>query len=378
MQLFWMEVRKIFSWKIVALILFVNILLYWLLLEFHIEVFPNGRPAGDTFAIEQQLIPKYGAEIDEKEYKELLAMYKQEKKKADAFLDHDPKATELGITTYEAFRHIESEDEQLSEYRDAITFRSTEDFPWVLQAWESLIERYQYHEKSLQGEIERTSGAQQQRFEQILNDRKHTIYSSIVLDNFRSITENLAIIILFSIAILLSPIFLRDKVTSIIPLQYTSKKGRQIFWTKWLAGLVSAVFITIVLMFIYLAMYTTNNTSSHFDLPLSSFSWYYYWYDMTFFQYIILTITAVFIGAVLLGIVSMAISVFAHNTIALIGIQIVVMFGMIAGVTKFMITDIIWIWHPKWLAPAGYILLISLTVILTRYAWRRESRKDIM
>ncbi|KOS64017.1 ABC transporter permease [Lysinibacillus sp. FJAT-14222] len=376
MQLFWMEMRKIFSWKIVALIVFVNVLLYWALLEFNITYFPNGRPSGDIFAIEQQLIPKYGADIDEEEYKDLVSMYEQEVKKANDFLAHDPKAQEVGLTTYEEFSNVDHENELQWEYYSYLVFHSKEDFPWVLQAWESFIERYQ--SKALQSEIEHTSGAQQQRFKELLNDRKHTIYSGIVLDNFQSITENLAIIILFSIAILLSPIFLRDKVTSIIPLQYTSKKGRKTFWIKWLAGLVSAVFITIVLMIIYLTMYATNNTYSHFDLPLSSFSWYYYWYDMTFLQYIILTIVAIFIVSVLLGIVSMAISVFVHNTIAMIGIQIIVMFGMIAGVTKYMITDIIWVLHPKWLAPAGYILLISLTVIFTLYAWRRESHKDIL
>ncbi|MFT9817918.1 ABC transporter permease [Lysinibacillus sp. NPDC056185] len=376
MQLFWMEMRKIFSWKIVALIVFVNVLLYWLVFEFNITYFPNGRPAGDTFAIEQQLIPKYGAEIDEKEYKEIVAMYEQEKKKADTFLEHDPKAVALGITTYEAFS--DPENEQQSEYFYAITFHSEEDFPWVLQAWEHLIESYQHHEISLQAEMERTSGAHQQRFKQLLNDRKHTIYSNIVLDNFQRIAQSLSIIILFSISILLSPIYLRDKVTSIIPLQYTSKKGRRLFWIKWLAGFVSAVFITIVLMIIYLTMYATNNTSSHFDLPLSSICWDYYWYDMTFFQYIILSIVAIFITAVFLGILSMAISTFARNTIALIGIQIIVMFGMIAGVTNYMISDIISIWHPKWLTPIGYIFLIGLTIILTFYAWRRESRKDIV
>lgn len=378
MQLFWMEMRKIFSWKIVALIVFVNVLLYWLLFEFDITHFPNGRPTGDIFAIEQQLIPKYEAGIGEKEYKEIVAMYEQEKKKADTFLEHDPKAVALGLTTYEAFRQIDMGNEQQSEYRNAITFDSEEDFPWVLQAWESLIENYHHHEISLQAEMERASGAQQQRFKQLLNDRKPSIYSSIALNNFQSITQSLAIIILFSIAILLSPIFLKDKVTSIIPLQYASKKGRRIFWIKWVAGLVSAVFITIVLMIIYLTMYATNNTSSHFDLPLSSFSWDYFWYDMTFFQYIILSILAIFIVAVLLGILSMAISTFARNTIALIGIQIVVMFGMIAGVTNYMISDIISIWHPKWLTPTGYIFLIGLTITLTLYAWRRESHKDIL
>lgn len=377
MQLFWIEMRKIFSWKIVALIVFVNVLLYWALFEFDISHFPNGRPAGDTFAIEQQLIPKYGAEIDEKEFKDLIAMYEQEVDKANNFFAHDPKAQDVGLTTYEAFRNIDRENELQSDYHDYLFFQSKEDLPWVMQSLESLLENYNHREKALRVYIEETSGARQQRYKQLYQEEKFPVYSSIVLDNFHSIKKSLAIIVLLSISILLSPIFLRDRLTSVFPLQYTSKKGRRIFWTKWLAGLVSAMLTSGALLIIYLAMYSTNDTSIHLGLPLYSFD-SHYWSDMTFFQYIILSIVAIFIVAVLLGILSMAISIFARNTIALIGIQIVVMFGMIAGVTNYMISDIISIWHPKWLIPTGYIFLIGLTIILTLYAWRRESHRDIL
>ena len=57
MKLFFYEVRKIFSWKLLLLILLVNVLLFKLLIEFDLEHFPNGRPAGDHFDIEQQIMP---------------------------------------------------------------------------------------------------------------------------------------------------------------------------------------------------------------------------------------------------------------------------------------------------------------------------------
>lgn len=377
MQLFWMEIRKIFSWKIVALIMFVNVLLYWALFEYNITFFPNGRPLGDLFKIEQQLIPKYGATIEEEESKDLVSMYEQEVKKANEFLAHDPKAREVNLTTYEEFSNVDPENETQWEYHNYLFFDSKEDFPWVLNAWYSLLDNYNHREKTLRANIEETSGARQQRYKQLYQEEKYPVYSSIVLDNFHSIKESLAIIILLSISILLSPIFLRDRLTSVLPLQCTSKKGRRIFWTKWLAGLVSAVLTTIALLIIYLAIYSTNDIYSHLKLPLYSLS-SYFWYDITFFQYIILSIVAIFIAAVFLGILSMAISTFARNTIALIGIQIIVMFGMIAGITKYMISDIISIGYPKWLTPTGYIFLIGLTIILTFYAWRRESNKDIL
>lgn len=378
MQLFWMEMKKIFSWKILALIVFVNVLLYLILFEFHIEYFPNGRPAGDTFTIEQQIIPKYGADIAEEEYKDIVATYEKEVEKANTFLENDPNAIAVGMTTYEAFQNYDREDEAKSEYRDSITFRSNEDFPWVLQAWESLIESYNYRIISLEREIETSTGMRQQRFKQLLNEEKYDFYSSVVLHNFTEIKRYIAIIVFISIAILISPVFLRDQLTTVVPLQYSSKKGRNLYRTKWLAGLVSTMLLTVGLLAFYLALYASNNTSSHFNLPLYSLGWNVSWYDMTFFQYIILSVVAIFVSAMLLGVLSMAISTLVHNTIVLVGIQIVVMFGMIAGVSTYMIADIISIWHPKWLVPTGYILLFVFIPILVRFVWRRELRRDIV
>lgn len=378
MQLFWMEMKKIFSWKIVALIVFVNVLLYWALFEFHIENFPNGRPAGDDFKIEQQIIPKYGADIDEEEYKDIVATYEQEVEKANTFLENDPNAIAVGMTTYEAFRNFDDEDEAKSEYRNSITFYSNEDFPWILQVWGSLIENYNSRITTLEREIETTSGMRQQRFKQLLNEEKYDFYSSVVQDNFTEIKRYIAIIMFISIAILISPIFLRDQLTSVVPLQYSSKKGRELYRTKWLAGFVSTMLLTVGLLTLYLTLYATNNTSSHFDLPLYSLSWNVYWYDMTFWQYIILSVVAIFVSAMLLGVLSMAISTVVRNTIALIGIQIVVLFVMIAGVSTYMIADIISIWHAKWLVPVGYLLLTASSVMVARFVWRRELRRDIV
>ena len=378
MQLFGMEMKKIFSWKIVTLIVFVNVLLYWLLFEFYIEYFPNGRPWGDIFTIEQQIIPKYGADIDEEEYKDIVATYEKEVEKANTFLANDPDAIAVGMTTYEAFRNYDHETEAKSEYRDSIIFHSNEDFPWVLQAWESLIEIYDYRIVGLEREIETSTGVRQQRFEQLLNEEKYDFYSSVVQDNFTEIKRYIAIIVFISIAILISPVFLRDQLTVVVPLQYSSKKGRNLYRTKWLAGLVSTMLLTVGLLALYLALYATNNTSSHFDLPLYSLGWNVSWYDMTFFQYIILSVVAIFVSAMLLGVLSMAISTVVRNTIVLIGIQIVVLFVMIAGVSTYMIADIISIWHAKWLVPVGYLLLTASSVMVARFVWRRELRRDIV
>lgn len=378
MRLFGMELKKIFSWKLVLLIAVVNFLLFYLRLEFELEHFPNGRPATDLFGIEQQLIPEYGARIDENEFLEIKALYTDRVEAANAFFEKEDQAQQLGIANYKEFRAIDSAESKLWEYYTNLTFESGQDFLWELQAWELLIENYEGQKSSIEAQIERTDGSRQQHYEQQLAEEKLAFYSSTVLDNFRSYKTYMAIIILISIAILMSPVFLRDYRAGMLPIQYTAKVGRGVYRAKWLAGLCSTAVLTVLLLAFYMGLYWTNGTASHFNVPLSSFGWYDYWYDMTFFQYILLSVAAIFIVAMLLGVLSMAISTIVPNAIVLIGIQIVVLFTMIAGVTMYLIRDIIVIYLPQMLVPAGYVGMAVSILLFFGWIWNRELQKDIV
>ena len=61
MRILWNELKKILTWKILLLLVLVNSVLYFLLIEFYIEYFPNGRPAIDSYNIGIEMIDKYGS-----------------------------------------------------------------------------------------------------------------------------------------------------------------------------------------------------------------------------------------------------------------------------------------------------------------------------
>ena len=381
MRLFYLEMKKIFSWKILLLIAFVNIVLYFLLFEFDIEYFPNGRPAGDYFKIEQQMLVKYGVDLNEAEYQDFAAEYEAEVKRADEYLQNDSQAAEVGLTSYKEFRNTDISDEKNVDkrnYQDLVVFDRGEDLFWELQAREGLIDYYTYRIDSLKGDINRETGEKKERFEQLLNDEKYGVFSNTVIDNFTNIKRSIAIIVLSSIVVLISPIFLRDQITSVVPLQYASKKGRTIYRTKWLAGLVSTALVSIILLTFYLWLYSTNEVAPYFDVPLYAFVADTYWYDLTFFQYICLSVVAIFGCSMLLGVLSMAISTVVQNTIVLVGVQIIVMSGMIALVTTYLIVDMISIWNWRMLMPIGYLLLSIGIVLFMFYVWRREYRRDVL
>lgn len=378
MSLFWMEMKKIFSWKIILLLFFVNIVLYFLLLDFEIRYFPNGRPSLDFFTLEQHMIPKYGKEIDDEEFVDFSLEYEKKVDDANAYIQADESAAVVGLTSYEDLRNIDENDTEQLNYKSLLMFERKEDLFWEIQAREHFMDEiYQFRITSLENELQRGTKAQQEHFEEILKNEKFTIYSSTVLDNFRNVKLNIAIIVFISIAILISPLYLRDKIAVIEPLQYSSKKGRSVYQTKWFAGIVSSIVLATLLLAVYLTIYASNRTASHFNLPLYTME-RYSWYDMTFGQYIILSLLLIFVGALMLGILTMGISALVGNTIAIIGVQIVMMFLMIAGVARLLIRDLVSIQSPLWFVPLGYALFFSFVAVFMFITRNREKLRDII
>ena len=86
MRILWNELKKILTWKMLLLLIFVNSVLYFFLIEFHIEHFPNGRPALDSYNIGIEMIEKYGTHMDEEEFLDFKEIYDSQVKEADQYL----------------------------------------------------------------------------------------------------------------------------------------------------------------------------------------------------------------------------------------------------------------------------------------------------
>lgn len=377
MKLFFYELRKILSWKLLVLILLVNVILFKLLIEFDLDYFPNGRPAGDHFTIEQQIIPMFGAEWDDEELSKLQEMYAAEVAVADAYLANDPQAIAAGLDRYERFNDFDSENEEQYAYHSKITFESDLDFPWRLQAYEWYITENEYREESMLADMEYASEGQKKRLQQLLDEKRFAVYTDIVTSNFKTYKTSIAIAIFVSIAILISPIFIRDKIANVVPLQYASAKGRQLYRTKWLAGLFSGTLLTTALLAFYMWLYQSNDTQSHFDLPLTAFGWNYHWYDMTFWQYILLSVVVIFILSIVLTMFTMVISTVVPNRIALIGVQIVVLFLMIAVGATYAVQHVISLNFSQLFVPGVVGGFTLVTVVAMLVVWKRELERGI-
>ncbi|MCG7334455.1 hypothetical protein MHZ95_04060 [Sporosarcina sp. ACRSM] len=375
MRVLWNELKKILTWKMLFLLVLLNSVLYFFLIEFDIEHFPNGRPALDSYNIGIEMIEKYGTHMDEEEFLDFKQAYDEQVKEADQYLQSRREFVEAGLVTYEKFKHFDRDNEELNALHSKVMFEEKEvNTFWELQERERLIEFY-----DMKDELRGYDNAQQkQRMEELIASKKYGVYPEVVIMNFRDFIGNVTIAILFSVVLVISPMILKDRSRQMLALQYTSKKGRNLFKTKILAGLISTFSVITALLIVYFGVYSLNDTSMYFDVPINTFIGNASWYDPTFFQYILLCVAAIYLIGFVFGLLAMSFSSFVPNSMALIGIQIPFIVGMIIVIGGPLMRYIISIWNPQWLAPTVYSGMIVISVIFIILLWRREKNRDIV
>ncbi|MDZ5471427.1 hypothetical protein SM124_06665 [Bacillus sp. 31A1R] len=375
------ELRKIFNWKIVLIIATLSFIMYQLFLSFHITHFPNGRPDLDIYRVTTKMIEDYGHTLEDEEYLDFKGIYNERVKEADQLLQGREDFKNTGIKTYEEFSSIDIEtNENIKKLSDKIMFEEKVDLFWELQAREYLIENIDF---SMESETLGINPINQAQLEQIKELKESgtmkSIFPTNIFDNYNQLIVNETTLILLSIMVMTTPIFLRDKRKKLEYLQYTSKIGRSLFNKKLVASLLASFIIISVQLIIFFTIYSQNNTNMFFSSKINSnMNFYEYWMNITFGQYIILTVLAIYVLGLMTTLIVAYLSRVTPNYITVIGAQVPLAFLIVGVLYKYMI-DLMGHMHiPKFVTPTSYIALVSLTMVVIFLRMRKEKRVDIL
>lgn len=380
MQILLHELKKIFSWKILLLLIIINTILYFLLIEFEIKYFPNGRPTLDLYRVGVEMVEKYGTRIDDHEFADFEKIYEAKKEEASRYLQSRKEFVDAGMGTYDAFRNYDRNNKEQDELYDKIIFEEGIDLFWELEAREHLIEVFyeKKTERDFEAYIDNPNKRQNARFYEIKENEKYQLYPDEAFTNFKTFFSYVAVIVILSVVLVISPIFLYDRSRQLLDLQYTMKKGRNLYKTKIVAGLIAAFLVITMLLIIYCSLFSLNNTSMFFGVPINAFTHEFHWYDLTFYQYIALTIIAIYILGFIVALLSMSFSTIMPNYVSLVGIQIPIIIAFIASGVAYLISKIIDLIIPQWMIPTAYSFLVLVSVMFLVYLWKREKKRDIV
>ncbi|MBD7985062.1 hypothetical protein H9649_10730 [Sporosarcina sp. Sa2YVA2] len=375
MRVLWNELKKILTWKMLILLIFINSVLYFLLIEFDIKHFPNGSHSY-SYEMGIEMIEKYGTTMDDDEFIDFKRTYAHQVEDATQYLQSREEFVEEGLDTYEKFLAYDwwNASEEIYALRSNVFFEEKVELFWELQERERLLKFYEM--KDVVPDV--LSKKKKQRLEELIAQEKFGIYPEVVMMNFKTFIANVGIAILFSVVLVISPAILKDRSRQLVAIQYTTKKGRNLFKTKILAGIIATFIVITALLAVYFSLYSLNNTSMYFDVRVNTFIANESWFDPTFFQFILLCIAGIYIIGLVLGLLSMAFSTLVPNMVSLIGIQIPFVVGFLIIGLYPLLPEMISIWHPKWLSMISYCAMIIIVIIFTAILWKREKKLDIL
>lgn len=380
MRILFEEVKKLINIKSIVLVVFVSIIIYQMFIVFEFKNFPNGRPALDNFIITQEMLMEYGKEMDEKEYEHFKVSYQQRIDEATEYLQSQDELVAAGLDTYEKFREADRGEENISSLINKVMFEDYVDVFWEIQAMEPMMETYENQDRYGQGDM--ALGVKQEaRVEQIKENGALTaVFTYLVIENYNSMIRYVAILVFMSIILIIMPLYIRDRKNNAMILQYTTKLGRAIYRKKLLAGLIASFLVISAQLGCFFLFYTGNDTGLFMNLNLNSIFNYFFisWFDLTFLQYILLTVIAIYILGLSLVLIAAWVSGVVPNYMTSIGLYVPLAFVLFGTGTKYLVQDVTNLSLPKYHLPTSLLIIVVLCLALIMWSNKRERIKDIV
>ena len=302
MRLLTWELRKIWSLGILAAILLLGAVYYWMFPEFYIEYFCNGPAEQAEFQLASEWVERYGPTLEPEERAELDVQLAEEIKEFGRQIAAIPEAAAAGLADYGAFFQFR---EAYYSDRAASDGKADMDMEYLLSRvyggtnW-YIIRELQYTMELYDTKEERSalviSGRREEgqpeamihREEQLAEpERAHSLLPISMEGPTREYGKDLAVWCVLSVVLLLCPTLVRDRMRGPRAMQWASRRGRPILTAQMAAALCSALVLTIVNLVIYAIPFLAQDPLRFRDCGLGGiWEWSAPWFDWTYGAYL--------------------------------------------------------------------------------------------
>lgn len=152
------------------------------------------------------------------------------------------------------------------------------------------------------------------------NDAQRSILNPIIFVHILEYLQRLAVLAILATLVLVSQLVVTDRTNKVNWLQYTSRQGRSILKKQFVAIVISAIGITTLVVFIFMAiLFYATNVHAFWNNGINGFmSFPYHWLSITFGQYCLLIIGIIYLLAIGAATLAFTLSRFSKNLVLLI------------------------------------------------------------
>ncbi len=350
MSLFWQELKKIWRPGILAGIVLLGLIYYYMFPSFYIEHFSNGPSAQAEFELSVGWVAQYGTTLEPEERAELDSRLAEEIAIFDRQLEEIPEAAAVGVTDYNSFQTFSGRrdhDEMEMQAERKVRNRTNCDTISIIQ---HMLERYDDPRDYLQQHDYFESYTPQEKAQMLaVNSWPRSLLSGSVMDSTEFYLKYLAQWTAISVILLLSPTLVRDRLRRTRPLQWSSRRGRKVLHTQLAAGLVSVLLLSAINVTVYAIPFLAQGPLALKDCPLGNTVWGggTPWFNWTYGQYL-----AVLTGMVLalglgIGALTLFLSRFSSNYVSML-LKAFPLFVVMGGFFATWVVNHAFFFHAAW------------------------------
>ena len=402
MELWKWELRKIWRPGILAAILLLGAVYYWMFPQFYIEYFCNGPSGEAQFDLASDWVARYGPTLEPEERAQLDGQLAEE---IDAFAQQIaaiPEAVAAGLTDYEAvlsFRenYLDGTQEHGGEADmdvEALLYRVYSGTSWyrievltdVMEAYDTQAER-RTQAVSNRREAGQPEAMVRREAELASSEMAHSLLPSSVKHSTQEYGKDLAVWCVLSIVLLLSPTLVRDRLRNTRPLQWASRRGRAILSTQMGTALLSALMLTIVNLTIYAVPFLAQGPLRFAACGLDGiWEWGTPWFDWSYGTYLLVLVgllLALSLGAAGL---TVFLSQYSGSYIAMLLKAVPLFVAVGAGLGTWLL-DMPFtfrnlgsgaVWLPRGIEAVTAGVLLALGLSLCILSCRQQKRRELL
>lgn len=265
------ELKKIWRPGMLVLLAVLGLVFYTMFLEFYIRYFPNGPHQEGIYQVGIRLVKEYGAYLSPEEAGKVEAGLPALYEEADGYLQSFALASSHGIDSYEAYERFRQEINETVKNSDAAD--RNQDYADTM-----VMENYLTGQETdnIEGRIygtrwylRRYRSAQEKESGQ---DDWQNILPYEVPEAASDYMGYLLVWICLSVCLLLSPLLVRDRMSRMAQLQYSSRRGRRLFCLQFGAVMLSAFVLTTMNLLIFGSLFAAHGTRVFFPCRMYSFA----------------------------------------------------------------------------------------------------------
>lgn len=394
MKIIGYELKKIFNWRILMILLIFTVLFYHFYLHTCLTSdFDNGHPSTERCEAGIELMQKYGVEISPAEQRDFANVsFPKSKDAVNKLILGLPDFQKAGISSVDQFEALDQSDREAdrklcSKLIQTLFQDKTHNIkiPYSYDAKRRIVEYdfRQITQADMEEQILRYPGNKQDRI-RIVKSRTalSPLPNDTLIVNYDRSAVRLSLLLLFTVMILVSPFLVGDKMNRIRQLTYSFRTGRRLYFSQLAAALIAAVAGVAVQLAIFFLLYFDFAHQQvplffkFFECDISGLEKNVYWFDLTFGQYI--GIGVALMAALALGFTffSFLLSHMCRTYVSVFAVQIPVAFiggwlcnQLLSGMFSIGKAQ----WMEVWICAAILVVGFSLCIF---FGWR-EQKVDI-